>query len=77
MEESYLGDCGHCEGDLLVAVGDYIARDPLNGCCSDTGVNVFNAVAYNLVIYGKCCSRCYLQDVNVVYSQAINNNGPI
>ena len=78
IEESFLSECGECEGDLLVAVGDYIASDPVKGCCSqDIGVKGLTAVAYDLVIYGKCCSRCYLQEANFVYSKAINNDGQL
>ena len=54
-----LEDC-ECEGDILKSIASYeAAGDPLSGCCAE-GVNHRQANAYQLIIYGKCCSECYL-----------------
>ena len=61
-----------CQGDRLRSSANWRADDPLTGCCNK-GVNHVEATAYQLNIWGKCCSECFLVQAAQSWNRQVKN----
>jgi hypothetical protein len=74
FEEAILHESEECHGDQLLALADFVSDEPVKGCCDEVeGVKHLKGVAFELRIYGKCCSRCYLQQSDIYFPKRVTN----